>query len=159
MHPTAGGRRRRRQHSTQGKPAEGRGSPAGLRPEPRGEQKNGRESELGFNSFLPLSVCVNTSFQSRALNRNSGDGGEHYEAHRIPSRKNPVGCMYALSHTSTIQLLPAALAHLSLSLSEHRATPRCCHLILIALTSTKENPMTRFKTFSDQNNSSEENYT
>lgn len=119
MHPTAGGRRRRGQHSTQGKPAEGRGSPAGLGTEPRGEQKNGRESKLGFNSFLPLSVSVNTSFQSRALNRNSDNEGEHYKKQGIQSRKNPLGCMHALSHRSTIQLLPAALAHLSLALSEH----------------------------------------
>lgn len=142
MHPTAGGRRRRRgQHSTQGKPAEGGGSPAGLSTEPR--EQNCKGQGAGLSSFLPLFVRVNTSFQSRALNnRDSDDEGEHYEEQGIPSRKNPAGCMHALSHSSTIHQFQLHL-HTYLYLPEHRATPKCYHLILTALTSIKENLMTR----------------
>ena len=73
--------------------------------------------------FLSVCAClgVNTSFQSTAPNnRDSNDEGEHYEArrHQIPA-----------APSSPFQL------HLHTYLSEHRATPKCYHFILITLTS------------------------
>lgn len=75
----------------------------------RKEQKNGKESDLAFNPFIPLRV--NTSSQSRGPRKVSGMVREsttrirEYQAHQT--------C--APSHGSALQLLPATLPQILLS--------------------------------------------
>lgn len=80
-------------------------------------------------------MCVNTSFQSRAP-KQQGRWWWERTLWGSGNTKQKESCkVYALCHSSTIQLLPTTLAHISLYLSEHRATPKCYHFILVTLTS------------------------
>lgn len=71
----------------------------------RKEQKNGKESNLAFNAFIPLHAY--TSFQSRGPKRVSDTVREsttrlrEYQAHqtRAPSHGSTPGCFQLHSHT------------------------------------------------------------